>query len=77
VKRVFVATLFFAGLFLLWQIASMTNLWSPVLLPPPLSVAEYLVDALRDGTLIAAMIVTVKRLLIGYAIGWRSGFRSA
>jgi NitT/TauT family transport system permease protein len=69
VRRVFTATLFFAALFLIWQAATMTHLWSPVLLPPPWSVAEYLYDALRDGTLVAAMIVTVKRLLIGYVIG--------
>jgi NitT/TauT family transport system permease protein len=69
VRRVFTATLFFAVLFLIWQAATMTNLWSPVLLPPPWSVAEYLYEAFRDGTLVAAMLVTVKRLLIGYVIG--------
>lgn len=43
--------------------------WSPVLLPPPESVAEYLWGALDDGSLVEATLVTLKRLLIGYAIG--------
>jgi NitT/TauT family transport system permease protein len=69
VRRVLVATAFFGALFVLWQIASVTGLWSPVLLPPPTDVAQYLFDALADGTLVAAVAVTVKRLLIGYFIG--------
>ena len=38
-------------------------------MPPPRSVAVYLWEALRDGTLLEAAIVTVQRLLIGYFIG--------
>jgi NitT/TauT family transport system permease protein len=43
--------------------------WSPVLLPPPETVAEYLWGALNDGSLVEASVVTLKRLLVGYAIG--------
>ena len=51
------------------QAATSSGRWSPVLLPPPRAVAEYLWDALRDGTLLDAAGVTLQRLLAGYAIG--------
>jgi NitT/TauT family transport system permease protein len=68
-KRAVSALLFFAALVLAWQLASTSGRWSPVLLPSPRDVLDYLVDAGRDGTLVAATLVTLKRLLIGYAIG--------
>ena len=45
------------------------KIWSPVLVPSPLSVARYIVGALRDGTLEHASVVTMRRLLSGYALG--------
>ena len=68
-KRSLVVALFIAALILLWQVATMSGRWSPVLLPPPHAVALYLWDALRDGTLVEAAGVTLRRLLLGYAIG--------
>jgi NitT/TauT family transport system permease protein len=68
-KRALSVTAFFAGLILLWKVATMVMGWSPLLLPPPEAVARYLWDALHDGTLLSASIVTVKRLLLGYFIG--------
>lgn len=68
-KRAFVVVLFFTVLIGIWQAATMSGRWSPVLLPPPLAVADYLWQALRDGTLIDAALVTMQRLLIGYLIG--------
>ena len=68
-KRILVIILFFGVLVGLWQLATMTGRWSPILLPPPLAIAEYLSDALRDGTLLEATRVTLYRLLIGYFIG--------
>ena len=40
-----------------------------LILPPPSSVAEYLWNATLDGTLPGAILVTLKRLLVGYLIG--------
>lgn len=68
-KRALVVVVFFGALVLAWQLATMTGRWSPVLLPSPGAVAEYLWGALQDGTLIAATAVTLRRLLLGYAIG--------
>jgi NitT/TauT family transport system permease protein len=68
-KRTLVVALFIAALIMVWQAATMGGRWSPVLLPPPRAVAFYLWDALRDGTLAEAAGVTLRRLLLGYAIG--------
>jgi NitT/TauT family transport system permease protein len=69
VKRIVLVPAFFLALLLLWQVATMVGGWSRVLLPPPMDVAEYLWGALTDGSLLEASIVTIRRLLIGYAIG--------
>jgi NitT/TauT family transport system permease protein len=68
-KRVAVAILFFGAIIALWQLATMSGRWSPVLLPPPAAIAEYLLGALRDGTLLDATRVTLYRLLLGYFVG--------
>jgi NitT/TauT family transport system permease protein len=68
-KRVLITVAFFAGLTVAWYAAVTTGRWSPVLVPPPQAIAEYLWTALRDGTVLEATIVTLRRLLVGYAIG--------
>jgi NitT/TauT family transport system permease protein len=68
-KRTLVVFIFFGVLIVVWQVATMSGRWSPVLLPSPRAVAEYLWNALRDGSLIEATGVTLQRLLVGYAIG--------
>jgi len=68
-KRTFVIVVFFGALVGLWQLATMSGRWSPLLLPPPLAIADYLWNALLDGTLLEATRVTLYRLLIGYFIG--------
>jgi NitT/TauT family transport system permease protein len=45
------------------------HIWSPVLLPSPGQVANYLKEAAADGTLFHATVITMRRLLIGYAVG--------
>lgn len=65
-KRALVVFLFFVLLVSIWEIIYRMKIWSPVLLPDPLTVAQYLVAAVKDGTLWQATLVTMKRLLIGY-----------
>jgi len=72
-RRVLLATCFFAALVLIWHLVVKANVWSPVLLPSPESVGEYLWSSLRDGTLLQATFVTVRRLLVGYFIGIAMG----
>jgi len=68
-RRIAVATLFFAAIVALWQVMVANGRWSPILLPSPLTVADYLWSAMLDGSLLEAAAVTVRRLLTGYAIG--------
>jgi NitT/TauT family transport system permease protein len=68
-KRFVLSMLFFAGLVALWEAAYRAKIWSPVLLPSPWQVAEYLINATKDGTLIHSTIVTMRRLMIGYLVG--------
>jgi NitT/TauT family transport system permease protein len=60
---------FFVLLIAGWEELYRAKIWSPVLLPSPLSVAEYIVGAVRDGTLRHAAVVTIRRLITGYALG--------
>jgi len=68
-RRAFVVIAFFVLLLGVWEALVRMKYWSPVLVPSPLSVASYLVSALQDGTLLGATVVTIRRLLIGYALG--------
>ena len=68
-KRWCIATIFFAACILIWEWLVRRGVWSPVLVPSPFDVGRYLVASLRDGTLLDASGVTVRRLLLGYAAG--------
>jgi NitT/TauT family transport system permease protein len=68
-KRLAAATVFFVALICIWALAAHSGRWSPIILPPPEQVAHYLRGAIRDGSLWDATLITLRRLLIGYAIG--------
>ena len=61
--------MFFVGLIVVWHLVVKAHIWSPLLLPSPLSVIDYLRIAAEDGTLWEATLVTVRRLLMGYGLG--------
>ena len=68
-RRLVSCIAFFAALTYLWHYLVQRGTWSPILLPDPSAVWEYLVGAVKDGTLLQASMVTMRRLLIGYGIG--------
>src|SRR5205809_2018445 len=68
-RRFLLATFFFIVPIAIWHFLVKAGIYSPVLLPSPQSVGEYLAGAVRDGTLWQATAVTVRRLLVGYFIG--------
>lgn len=72
-KRAFVTILFFATLAIAWQCAVKSGRWSPVLLPGPASVAQYIYHSAQDGSLLQASLVTMRRLAIGCIIGFVLG----
>jgi NitT/TauT family transport system permease protein len=69
--------LFLAALMAAWEGIVELRLWPPYVLPPPIvtrdpqhpSVSRYIAQAIGDGSLPEAAVITVKRLLCGYAIG--------
>jgi NitT/TauT family transport system permease protein len=73
IMRWLAASLFFVLLVVAWYLAVEARMWSPLLLPSPLSVFEYLRSAAEDGTLFEATRITVQRLLIGYGLGILAG----
>jgi NitT/TauT family transport system permease protein len=73
VKRAYAVAGFFLVLVLVWWGLAASGWWSPVVLPSPVSVAKYLAAAVADGTLVAAAIVTARRLFLGYGIGLAIG----
>lgn len=72
-KRFLSSLLFFVGLVFLWQFLAYylveKDAISPVLLPEPLAVWDYLVGGIKDGSLIHASWVTLRRLFVGYFLG--------
>src|SRR5438067_9769016 len=72
-KRVLFSVIFFAVLIALWEGAFRAKIWSPVLLPAPIQVVQYLENAVTDGTLFHATVITMRRLLVGYFIGILGG----
>ena len=68
-RRFLSVIIFFAVLLLLWQWVFKAKIWSPVLVPSPLRVWNYLKGAIADGTLEQATLITMRRLLIGYLVG--------
>lgn len=61
--------LFVALLIGVWQGLVWSGFWSEVLLPAPWSIAKYFAASIQDGTLLRASLVTLVRLLAGYAVG--------
>jgi NitT/TauT family transport system permease protein len=72
-RRALLASLFSIALVAIWAAIVRAGIWSPILLPSPQSVLEYLASAFREGTLFQATAVTLRRLLIGYFIGLAIG----
>jgi NitT/TauT family transport system permease protein len=68
-RKFIVPILFFGGLAAAWEALVRAGIWSEVMIPSPVSVADYLWRASLDGTLGGAMLVTLRRLLLGYVIG--------
>ena len=65
-RRFIGSTFFFGLIFGIWQVLVSTGVWSP---PGPLDVGAWLVKSAGDGSLVQALGITCRRLIIGYVIG--------
>ncbi len=60
--------IFYALLYALWQFLFSLKIWPSYLFPSPAQVGETFVSIARDKTLLIAVLITMKRLFIGYGI---------
>jgi NitT/TauT family transport system permease protein len=67
-RRLILATSFFAVLIAVWEMLVRTGVWNAVFVPSPLDVGRYLLD-FKENSLLQGSWVTIKRLILGYAVG--------
>lgn len=73
VKNAFWAIAILLAFLAAWQYATSAGWISPILLPSPLATLTYLADSIRDGTMLSALGVTMRRLVTGYLMGLSLG----
>ncbi|GCE06871.1 ABC transporter permease [Dictyobacter aurantiacus] len=59
---------FFALLLLLWQGLAVSHIWKDYLFPGPLTVLDSLKGLAQDGSLLTAILVSLRRLALGYGL---------
>jgi len=59
---------FYAGLFGLWTLLAQLKIWPPYLFPTPWGVGEALYAGFQDHSFLIAIAVSMRRVVIGYAI---------
>ncbi len=74
VKKHLIRILVFGSILILWHFLAAQGIWPDYLLPAPSAVIETLIDQVQQGTLINAITVSIRRLLIGFTIASILGF---
>jgi NitT/TauT family transport system permease protein len=67
-KRAARLLVFYAGLLGLWTLLAQLKIWPPYLFPTPWGVGEALYAGFQDHSFLIAIAVSMRRVLIGYAI---------
>ena len=67
-KRAARFIIFYAALFGLWTLLAELKIWPPYLFPTPWGVAQSLWAGFADHSFLIAIVVSMKRVVIGYAI---------
>ncbi len=67
-KRAGRQIVFYAGLFGFWTLLAELKIWPPYLFPTPWGVGEALYAGFQDHSFLIAIAVSMRRVLIGYAI---------
>jgi NitT/TauT family transport system permease protein len=73
VRKALPVVLGFAAFLGIWYLLRVLEVWEPVLFPGPVEVWHSLAALAREGDLARALVVTLKRLAIGYGIGLLGG----
>lgn len=67
-KKVGARIIFFLCILIIWQFLAASGFWSELLFPPPGLVFDSLLQVFADGSMVEAIIASMKRLITGYAI---------
>jgi NitT/TauT family transport system permease protein len=67
-KRAARLIVFYAGLFGIWALLAELKIWPPYLFPTPWGVGQALYAGFQDHSFIIAIAVSMRRVVIGYAI---------
>src|SRR5271169_6303739 len=67
-KRAARLVIFYAGLFGLWTLLAQLKIWPPYLFPTPWGVGQALYAGFKDHSYWIAIAISMRRVLIGYAI---------
>jgi NitT/TauT family transport system permease protein len=67
-KRAARLIIFYAGLLGLWTLLAELKIWPPYLFPTPWGVGQALYAGFQDHSFLIAIAVSMRRVLIGYAI---------
>jgi NitT/TauT family transport system permease protein len=67
-KRAVRLLVFYAGLFGVWALLAYLKVWPPYLFPTPKGVGQALYAGFQDHSFLIAIAVSMRRVLIGYAI---------
>jgi NitT/TauT family transport system permease protein len=68
VKKSVNQLIFAAGVLAVWEALALAKVWPPYLFPTPQGVAESLYDGFKDHSLWIGIGVSMRRVVIGYAI---------
>jgi NitT/TauT family transport system permease protein len=68
VKKSVNQLIFAAGVLAVWEALALAKIWPPYLFPTPQGVAQSLYDGFRDHSLWIGIGVSLRRVVIGYAI---------
>src|SRR5438094_2771106 len=60
--------IFYAGLLAIWALLAKLKIWPPYVFPTPWGVLEALVAGFKDHSFWIAIAVSMKRMLLGYAL---------
>ena len=69
IKNILQSSVFILLALAIWEYGSLSGWWRPFLFPAPSAISGYLEEAIRDNSLWAATVVTIRRLLLGYLAG--------
>jgi NitT/TauT family transport system permease protein len=67
-KKLAKQVIFYSALIAIWALVAKSHIWPPYLFPPPWGVGEALWAGFLDHSFWIGVVVTMKRMLVGYSL---------